>query len=302
MAKQTPRPAPDPAREANRRILADRQKRIDAKMKAIPDLGLDLKAKEAENATEFLRDAWDKKAFGEERPTVTKWVYGPDPLIDECPALLAAIEREGLEAYAEATAAAILIKEHEAVPDPLMRKGLYAAIRKFGKEAVAEAFSQRILKIPCREVQYEIDGEFGDPLLLGSNALRDVVVRYGNEPGMSYKFLSQRCCDVLGTRGYVIVKDEHGEIVKAGTLMLGKIPTAIAEGRRRKWAEESMQKVRDAEEEYMTAQEQMVAAAGPRGAGSRPLSPREVIRGNASEREELLGSDLEMGVKFERSA
>jgi hypothetical protein len=304
MAKQRnqPKPAPDPARAANQRILADRQERIDDKMKAIPDLGLGLQ-EPPETAAQFLNDAWDKAAFGAPAETISRWVYGPDPLIDTCPALLAAIEKEGLEAFAEATAAAILVKEHEAVQDPIMRRGLYAAIKKFGKEQVAEAFSKRILKIPARQVDYEIGDEtFGDPLMLGSNALRDTVVRYGNEPGMSYKFLSQRCIDVLGMRGYVLVPDDRGEPAKAGTLFLARIPAVVAEGRRRKYAQESEQAVRDVEENYQVEQERAVRGAGARGAGSRPLERGEVVRANATESQDLLGSDIEMGVKFDRQA
>jgi hypothetical protein len=301
MTKRTiPKPAPDPARAANTRILADRQQRLDDKMQAIPDLGLDLE-EQPQTATEFLRDAWDKAAFGAPPETITRWVYGPDPLIDTCPALLAAIEREGLEAYAQATAQAILVKEHEAVPDPVMRRGLYAAIKKFGKEQVADAFAKRILKIPARQVDYEVSSEeFGDPLLLGSNALRDVVVRWGTDPGMAYKFLSQRCIDVLGMRGYVMVKDDESNFVKAGTLFLAKIPLVIAEGRRRKYAEESEQALRDTEEEYLIGQDRAVRAAGAMGAGSRPLARGEMVHANATESSDLLGTDLEMGVKIER--
>lgn len=302
MPRKTPRPAPDPAQAANARILADRQDRIDEKMKAIPDLGLDLKESPPASADEFL-DEWDKKAFGRHAETTTRWVYGPDPLIDNCPALAQAIQKEGLEAFAEATRIAILMREHEAVADPIMRRGLYGAIQKFGKEAVAESFARRILKIPAREVEYEIGDEtFGDPLLLGSNALRDCVMRYGNEPGMSYKFLSARCIDVLGLRGYVLVPDDKGEPAKAGTLFLAKIPTVVAEGRRRKYAAESEQRVKDAEEEYMVESERLVRSAGAHGAGSRPLQSGEIFRGNASETEALLDTNLEMGVRVERQA
>jgi len=135
MPKKQPTPAPDPARAANARILADRQGRIDEKLKEIPDLGLGLKEKEPATAGEFFAgnglDEFDKKAYGDPATTSVRWVYGPDSLIDTCPAMLATIEREGLEAYAEATRKAILTREHEAVADPIMRRGLFAAIKKF---------------------------------------------------------------------------------------------------------------------------------------------------------------------------
>lgn len=294
--KQTPA---DPAQIANAKVLADRQERLDAQMKALPDLGLGLDQKPAASAEEFF-DEFDKKSFGDPMQTVTRIVYGPDPLIDDCPAMKERIEQMGLEAYADMTAQTILQKEHEAMPDPLMRKALFMAIRQFGKQKVAKAFAERILRIPTREVHYEVGGEdFGDPLTMGGNVLRDCVSRHGNEPGMSYRFLSPRCIDVLGLRGYTLVMHQ-GQPVKAGTLLLGKIPEAIAAGRARAAREESIHQVQEAEESYMESQARLVQAAGAYGQGSRPLAPGERFKGQASETEGLLDRDLEMGIKFER--
>lgn len=302
MATKPTRRAPDPAQATNKKILADRQERIDAKMQAVPDLGLHLD-KEPATAAEFLDDAFDKKAYGEPAKTVTRWVYGPDQLVDTCPAMMQFVEKHGLEETAQMYYLTILDKEHEAAADDIMRRGLAAAIRRFGKEKVAGAARDRILKIPSRQVEYEINGEeFGDPLLMGGNVLRDCVERWGNEPGFNYRFLSQRCIDVLGMRGYVFVMSDKGEPVKAGTLMLAKIPTAIALGRARHYAEQSRQLVRDAEDEYLAKTEQLLLQAGAVGAGSRPLKSNEVIRGNASEAESLVDRDLSMGIKFGNEA
>jgi hypothetical protein len=288
----------DPAQAANELVLEQRQARIDATMRVVPDLGLDLN--KPETAAEFLRDSWDKAAFGEEPKTVTKIVYGPDPLLDSCPAFKEAIEKNGKDAYAEATAAAIRRFEHRAVPDPVMQRGLFAAIKKFGVEAVADAFRDRILKIPEQTVEYELDGDIGgDPMLLGSNALRDCITRYG-EPGKAYKFLSQRCMDVLGMRGYTLVLDKKGNHVKAGTLFLGWIPQHIADRRREHYARESEEAVRIQEDAYMDAQERLVRSVGAIGKGSRPLNPNERVKANASESEEMLGGEYEMGLHIER--
>jgi hypothetical protein len=299
------RRAPDPARAANERVLADRQARIDEKMKEIPDLGLKLKAEEPKSAADLFAgnglDEFDKKAFGNAAQTTVRWVYGPDPLVDTCPEMMALIQREGLDATADIFRRTILLKEHEAAADEVLRRGIFYGIKKFGKQKVAEAFAHRILSIPARQVEYETGPEeFGDPLLMGGNVLREVVNRYGNEPGMSYRFLSERCVAVLGMRGYVFVKDENGQVAKAGTLMLAKIPMAIAAGRSRHYRDQSMQLVKDAEEEYLAKTEQVLREAGRVAAGSRPLRSSEVVHGNASEREELVGADLAMGVSFER--
>ncbi|GEM_PF-4823395 len=301
MPTKPTRTAPDPARAANKKVLQDRQDRIDAKMKEIPDLGLNLKAQEPGTAAEFF-DEFDKKAFGAAAHTTVRWVYGPDTLVDDSPQMMELLQREGKESTAEIYRRLILEKQHEAAGDEVLRKGLYYAIQKFGVEKVAEAFADRILKIPARQVEYETGPEeFGDPLLMGGNVLREVVMRHGNRPGMSYRFLSQRCIDVLGLRGYTLVKDEHGEVVKAGTLMLGEIPMAIAAGRARYYRDQSQQLVRDAEQEYMENAEQLIRQAGRVGAGSRALRPSEVIQGFASERRELVGADVPMGVNIERT-
>lgn len=305
MAQKTPRrtapakPAADPAAAANRAVLAERQARIDKQLREIPDLGLDLQ--QTGSVDEFLRDEFDKKAFGDAAQTTTKIVFGPDPLLDSCPAFKERLEKLGREDMAEGTRRAILQFEHRAVPDPVMQTGLFKAIRKFGKEAVAQSFADRILKIPERVVEYETGPEeFGDPMLLGSNALRDCVMRYGNEPGKAYKFLSARCIDVLGMRGYTLVTDKAGQPVKAGTLFLAWIPEHVAELRRRKYAADSEAQLAAQQEEYLDTQERFVRAAGKAGAGSRPLSPDEVVRADASENEGAVGEDFAMGVRFER--
>lgn len=297
MARRTPK---DPTQLANEAVLASRQDRIDKQLREIPDLGLDLNQPPAESAADFLRDEFDKKAFGDEPKTTSRVVYGPDTLLDSCPQFKQSLEKHGKEEFAEATRRAILRFEHRAVPDPVMQKGLYKAIQKFGKEAVAEAFAERILKIPSRLVEYELDnGEFGDPMLLGSNALRDCVMRYGNEPGKAYKFMSARCIDVLGMRGYTLVT-HNGEPVKAGTLMLAWIPEHVAAARRAHYAAESEREVAAQQDQYMESADRLVRSAGKIGAGSRPLRIDETIRASASEVEDMVGLDYSMGVRIER--
>ena len=107
-------PPADPAELANKRILADRQARLDqkqAEQTLSNDLGLDMKDPEptADNAADFLSDEWDRKTFGDAIPTYSRVVYGPDPLLVTCPAMKAAIELIGLEEYANATAETILL-------------------------------------------------------------------------------------------------------------------------------------------------------------------------------------------------
>jgi hypothetical protein len=300
------KPPADPAQEANRRILEDRQKRIDDK-KAVEtlatDLGLDIKpqAPEADNAADFLADEWDKKTFGDSIPTYTRVVYGPDPLLISCPAMKESIEKIGLEDYAQTTAETILLREEKAVPDPILQKGLRVAIAKFGKESVAAAFRDRILKIPQREVEVEADRS---DAMIFAQPLEEAVQRYGR-PGMAAKFLSERCIGVLGLRGYVIVKDERGDPVKVGTLIMGEIPMRTAEARRRYYAEESNQAVRDAADQF---EDNAARAIRQGGTGDISVLPRgERIHSNAAGdfedavlTESYLGRERSTGFSVER--
>ena len=271
----------DPGDEANKRILADRQARIDQQKAAetlATDLGLDLKPPEpvADNPADFLRDEWDRKTFGDAIPTYTRTVYGPDPLLITCPEMKAQIENVGLETYASATADAIRGNEERAVRDPIMQKGLRAAIARFGVESVADAFRKRILEIPQRTVEIEADRS---DAMIYARPMEEAVERYGS-PGMATKFLSERCIGVLGLRGYELVKNEKGEVVKVGTLMMGEIPERMAHARRLHWARESDDAVREAAEQF--EDEAARAIRNGRGGGISVLRDGEGVTSNAA--------------------
>lgn len=248
MSTRRKAPIADPAEAANKRIIADieaREHQKESEKALANDLGLDLKppVPEAGTAAEFLSNEWDRKNFGEQPTTYTRVIYGPDPLLHSCPQMKHLIEKLGLEEYANVTAEAIRLKQEKAVADPVMQRGLRAAIAAFGVDSVANAFVERIMKIPTRTVEVEADSE--DPLLLG-RPLEEAVERYGS-PGMAPKFLSERCIKQFGMRGYVVVKKENGDPVTVGTLIMGEIPIAMAERRRRFYAEQSNKQLRDIE-------------------------------------------------------
>ena len=60
-------------------------------------------------------------------------------MVDQCPALRESLDRYGREDYAEAAAEAIMRVGAEAVPDPMMQRSLGFAIKRFGRESVADA-------------------------------------------------------------------------------------------------------------------------------------------------------------------
>jgi hypothetical protein len=285
----------DPAQAANQQVLADREKRIAATRKPLPDLGLDIEQPAAGTAAEFLQDAFDKRTFGPPAETISKIVYGPDPLLDQAPGLKDTLERIGRHDYAEATRRAIVARGAAALPDGILRKGLHAAISKFGAEKVADAFADRILRIPCRTVEYEVDRDI-DIEIAGGRVLDETVARY-RETGFAYKFLSDRVTNVLGVRGYEVVKDAKGDVVKVGTLMLARIPQMIADKRRAYYERQSEEAVHAKAEQFQEETERLAHQSGHRGVG--PLKSNEIMTANASETEGLLGQSRPAGFSIE---
>lgn len=285
----------DPAQTANRQVLADRQARLDAQRKPVTDLGLNLPEQEISTAAEFLADEFDRKTFGEAAPTIKRLVYGPDPLFDGSPGTKAAIEKIGLHDYAEVAYRQILKDGAMGVADNVLRRGLTAAISKFGVEKVAEAFRERILAIPCREVEYEVDRD-ADVEIAGSRVLSDAVERYGR-PGKAYKFLSPRCMDILGLRGYEIVKDEKGDPVKVGTLHLGEISELVAQKRRAHYAQLANEAIDNEVEKYAEEAERLAHQSRHSGVG--PLRTDEIMLANASESQGFLGQSRPAGFTLE---
>jgi hypothetical protein len=302
MSTRRKAPVIDPAQIANKRILKDREERIQAekdKETLATNLGLNIQPekKESDDPVEFLRDEFDRKTFGEAFPTYTRLVYGPSELLTNFPDVRERIEEMGLERYAELTAETIRLKGEKAVPNPMMQRGLRAAIRKFGIDRVAETFRAHIMAIPVQTVEVEADRS---DAMIFAQPMEEAVQRYGS-PGMRAKFLSDRCIGVLGLRGYQIVKDEHGDPVKVGTLIMGEIPIRMAEARQRHFAKESEDAVLEAQEEFEDAAERAIYADGAKGAGFSVLGARDRMTPNASENEDLIGKTRDTGFRVEKS-
>jgi hypothetical protein len=303
-----PKPKPgftDPAQVHNEEILRDRERRIADQIAESPVLdaiGIRLEHKAPTNAVEFIANEFDKKNFGTPVFT-TRVLFGPDPILQTCPIIKQRMEEIGQEDYAEAVYETIMLKEEKAFDDPLLRRGVRQGIRDWGKTKIAEAFKQRIMAIPSRLVEVEICRDDDDEIL--GNPLEDAVRRYGNlETGMTPKFMSERCMSVFGRRGYQIVMDEHGDPVKVGTLIMGEIPTRIAERRREHYASISDQAVKDQEDVWVGRAAEFLKFAGRSAVGSRPLGNDEMLKGDVFDREPAAGSPLEtgaaMGLKMSR--
>lgn len=279
---------PDPSETANRKVLADRATRIASQPKPTKAVR---KESTATDPVVFLTEEFDKQTFGEGLPTIQRVVYGPDSLLDDA-AFKERIEQFGVDEIAECSKRAILDKGALAFPNVRMQAVTAAAIQRFGVEKVAQAFFDRVMQIPVRTVEVEVDRE--DEML--GNPLKEAVNRYST-PGFAVKFMSESCIAQLGMRGYRIVRD-HGDPVKIGTLIMAEIPIAIAERRLREYAEESKANVREAEENYQEAVDRTLSAT-PGSGGARALERGEIAHANASDVEERLGEARAAGISFE---
>ncbi len=133
MAKFRAPVQPDPDAESNRRVLAERQRRIDEAAPP-PQPKPERKESTATSAVEFLSDEFDRKNFGDTLPMIERIVYGPDPLLDD-PQFKDRIERFGVEEVAEASRKAILDKGAMSQSSPILQAGIARTIRKFGLES-----------------------------------------------------------------------------------------------------------------------------------------------------------------------
>ena len=276
----------------NAKVLAAREERIlHAKLSKDLDLGLNPPQKPPSSAAELLRDEWDRKAFGEVR-MATRTMYGPDPLLANCPGLRERLEKYGKEDYANAAKELILKNGENGVSgDVQIRQSIARSIVQFGKEATAQAFFDRIMRIPSRTVEFDLD-EALDPLL--ANPMREAVDRYGRA-GFAVKFMSEACNARFGLRGYQIVKDANGDPVKIGTLLMGEIPTDWAERRRQHWADESRNQIAEQENNYQERAAQTIRDSNVRGVA--PLMSGESIRPSTALNDEWLNESRETGIK-----
>jgi hypothetical protein len=286
----------DPVQAMNEKLLADRVERIEKARPVGVDLDLGLKPKPAENAVEFLADEFDRRAFGDQVATIKRIIWGPDPLVDQCPELRAALDEHGLEDYAAAAAEAIRRLGSKAVPNPLMQRSLAGAITRFGKEAVADAFAARILRIPFREVEIDASDTL-DMDVMGSSVLTECI-QQNERPGMAYRFFSQGCLDRYGWRGYTPVKLGNGDIVHAGTLLLGEITLARLDAKRERLAraaDEALDGIADAQQ---AGQEQELRSLRNDGYRVDGIAPLQVGERTAYPGVENSGYDGHAGVQL----
>ncbi len=152
-----------------------------------------------------------------------------------------------------------------------------------------------------KQIDHRVDvgnDDDADPLSAPdpANAAVDKVRR----PGMAYKLLSPRCIDVLGMRGYTACRDEQGNEVKVGSMILGEIPQRVASARQATALKQSNDEVGMIADDYAASVDRLKSAAA--GLGMRVLHPGEEMSAEASTDFETLGERRGAGVEIRRGA
>jgi hypothetical protein len=132
------------------------------------------------------------------------------------------------------------------------------------------------------------DIEF-DPLGL-SDPLLAMKNQYA-KPGMALKLLSPRVMNTLGPRGYQIVKQENGDPVTSGNMVLGEIPEKYAKARQRAVSQRTNEEMQSLKARQAEGVERAQRDAKGGGIGV-------VDRGSI--RDHDTGRDYDMGMVVER--
>jgi hypothetical protein len=114
------------------------------------------------------------------------------------------------------------------------------------------------------------------------------------EPGMNYRFLSDRAVKRRGRRGWEPVIGENGDPVKVADMVLGRMPEEKAEQRNAHYREVGNERLRDAGEQYELDQAKAIRDAKVRGFA--PLRAGETVADN----HDHPGMVIETGVRTQR--
>ncbi len=192
------------------------------------------------------------------------------------------------------------------MPDPrLPAKASIEETRK--REAARQAANRGYPEVELlselfdQEIDHRIDVANDDSLDPYSapdpaNAAIDRV----RKPGMSYKLLSPRCCDVLGMRGYELSRDADGKEIRVGNMMLGEIPERVADKRHAAALRQSEEEVGLISDDYRASVERLKSAAT--GMGLRVLDRGEEVNAEMSTHQETLGDRRGAGVQIRRGS
>ena len=104
------------------------------------------------------------------------------------------------------------------------------------------------------------------------DVMKEITDKYV-APGFKGKFLSPRKISRQGTRGHEVVRDERGDPVKLGEMILGQMPIEKVQRRNRAYQQKSQARLNQMKEEFQEGQQRIVRDAGERpsalGTGSR---------------------------------
>jgi hypothetical protein len=118
--------------------------------------------------------------------------------------------------------------------------------------------------------------KMGDEQFLDTDPFKETVAPFRErQPGFSFKMLSERVIQKRGLRGFEVVKDEKGDPVKCGGMILGRMPQDLARRRNARFQELGNEALREAAEAYQREQEKVIREGGRDGLGV--LRPGEIL-------------------------
>ena len=115
--------------------------------------------------------------------------------------------------------------------------------------------------------------QFNDLPFLHNDPLKAASDRH-RTPGMVHRFLSPDLDKQRGNpaaRGYRVVKDEHGDPVRVGDLILGEMPTQVAAARQRHYEGLAEKEMKAIAEEGQEKTAQLIHASRKAGLEVLPL-------------------------------
>lgn len=106
----------------------------------------------------------------------------------------------------------------------------------------------------------------GTPTWAAPNPMKELADAHIG-PGMSPRFLSPSKCDREGTRGFQVVRNEKGDPVKLGNMVLAQIPEELAQKRRQHYQDQGRQAQAKVIDEYQEQSAQLARVVTGRPAG-----------------------------------
>ena len=167
--------------------------------------------------------------------------------------------------------------QRAAAPNPVQAEDIDAAELRIqaqlGGVPAVEVKNGRFERVLAARDDAEDFFEMPDPV-------KGAIGQYG-KPGMVNRLLAEKVNKRKGLRGWKIVKDENGDPVEVGGMLLGEMPERKARARTRQFQNESRQFVTEIKDSYAVQQETVLReVSGASGQKISDLREQAVVIGS----------------------